>query len=77
MADFTISSLNTAVVGVASTSLFLIQSTSQYSVEVSNGTVNIGNVDKSNFNVFTGATPAIPAKRPQTGQVFPRGVYNK
>jgi len=72
--DFTFSSLTTAVNGFNSSVSFQIQSLDPYIIEDSNGTVSVGN-----FN-FEG-TSAIPGfltgRRPVSGQVFPRGVYNK
>jgi len=76
--DYTIPSLTSAVVGIASTIAFQVQSTALYVVEVSNGTVSVGNQSASNFNITLSARPAVlTGRRPATGQVFPRGVYNK
>lgn len=78
MADYTFSNLTTAVVGFTSTTLFQIQSTAPYEVEVSNGTVSIGNVSGSNFNISSDTRPGwLTGRRPPQGQAFPRGVYNK
>jgi len=78
MADFTFPTLTTATVGTASTQNFLVQSTAGYSVEVSNGTISIGNVQSSNFNILTDTRPGyLTGRRPVQGQLFPRGVYNK
>lgn len=77
MADWTILNLTTAVVGVTTTVSFQVQSTAFYTQSVSNGTRNVGSVSASNFNIVSNTTSATPAKRPGTGQVFPRGVYNK
>lgn len=77
MADWTIVNLTTAVVGVTTTINFQVQSTASYTQSVSNGTINVGSVSASNFNILTNTTPAIPPRRPFQGQVFPRGVYNK
>lgn len=73
MADWTIADLTTAVVGSATTVNFKVQSTAAYAVEVSNGTVSIGNVTFGSF-----AVPGwLTGRRPLVGEVFPRGVYNK
>jgi hypothetical protein len=76
MADYSIPNLTTAVVGFASTASFQVQSTSSFTIEPSNGTVSIGNIDLS-----ADITETIPGwltgRRPSQGQVFPRGVYNK
>lgn len=77
MADWTIVNLTTAVVGVATTVNFQVQSTASYTQSVTNGTISLGNVSSSNFNIVSNTTSATPAKRPGTGQVYPRGVYNK
>lgn len=77
MSDWTFVNLTTAVVGVATTVNFQVQSTSPYTQTVTNGTISLGNVSASNFNILSDTTPAIPARRPGTGQVYPRGVYNK
>jgi len=68
----------TAVVGVASTAAFLVQSTASYTVEVSNGTVSIGNTTGLSFGV-TSSTRAgwLTGRRLVRGQLYPRGVYNK
>lgn len=76
MADFTFPTLTTAVVGFVSTTEFQVQSTSSYTIEPSNGTVNVGNIDIS--SQVTETRPGyLTGRRPSQGQVFPRGVYNK
>ena len=76
MADYTITNLTTAVAGVSTTTVFQIQSTVVYTVEDSNGTLNIANLDLSSF--VTETRPGwLTGRRPVQGQVFPRGVYNK
>ena len=78
MADFSFPTLTTAIVGFTSTTAFQVQSTSSYVVEVSNGTVSLGNIIGSNFNILTDTRPGwLTGRRPSQGQVFPRGVYNK
>jgi len=78
MADWTIINLTTAVTGVVTTTQFQVQSTASYTVKVSNGTVSLGNIDKSNFGIVSSTIPGwLTGRRPGSGQVFPRGVYNK
>lgn len=77
MADYTFPTTTTAVAGFSSTTAFQVQTTDPYTVEVSNGTVSVGNIDANSFGV-TGTVPGwIGGRRPTQGQVFPRGVYNK
>lgn len=76
MADFNIPTLTTARVGIASTSFFLIQSTSAYSVEVSNGTISIGSTTGLSFGVTSATrTGWLVGRRPVVGQLYPR--FNK
>ena len=78
MADYSFPTLTSAVTGIASTISFKVQSTFSYAIEVSNGTVSLGNVNSSNFNILTDTRPGyLTGRRPYSGQVFPRGVYNK
>jgi hypothetical protein len=78
MADYTFPTLTTAVVGFVSTTAFQVQSTSSYIIEPSNGTVRLGNITGSNFSILTDTRPGyLTGRRPVSGQVFPRGVYNK
>ena len=76
MADYTIANLTTAVAGVSTTTAFQIQSTDSYTIEHSNGTVNVGDINLGSF--VTDTVPGwLTGRRPVSGQVFPRGVYNK
>ncbi len=74
MANFSITDLTTAVVGIASTINFQIQSTSDYTISVTNGTISLGNYS---VGVSTAVPGYLTGRRPQTGQLFPRGIYNK
>ena len=74
MADWTFPNLTTAVSGVITTTLFAVQSTADYTQSTSNGTVSVSNL--SNLDIAK-AIPVSSGKRPVTGMVFPRGVYNK
>jgi hypothetical protein len=77
MADYSIPSLTTAVFGFDNTVAFLPQAqNSEDNVTGTNGTVSIGNIDLSSD--ITGTVPGfLTGRRPTSGQVFPRGVYNK
>jgi hypothetical protein len=77
MADYIFPNLTTAVAGINTSVNFLVQSTASYTISVTNGTVSIGNVSRSGFNILTNTTTAIPPRRPTQGQLYPRGVYNK
>lgn len=77
MANYTIDGLTTAVVGIASTVAFQPQSQNvEDNVTSTNGTVPAGNIDLSN-EVTTAIPGWLSGRRPQKGQLFPRGVYNK
>lgn len=74
MADYTFTSLTTVEIGFEPDILFNYDAVA-YSIEVSNGTISIGNMNMSSSN---SAVPGFfTGRRPRTGQVFPRGVYNK
>lgn len=77
MADYTIPGLTSAVVGIASTVAFLSQSQNSVdNVTGINGTISAGNIDLSND--VTDTVPGwLTGRRPVSGQVFPRGVFNK
>lgn len=78
MADYTFPSTTTAVVGLSSTIRFQVQTKDPYTVEVSNGTISLGNVNAVDFGILTGTESGwLRGRRPTQGQLFPRGVYNK
>jgi hypothetical protein len=78
MADYTFPNLTTAVVGIVTTTAFLVQSTASYTQTTTNGTLSLGNVSGSNFGNLSNTQPGwLTGRRPSQGQVFPRGVYNK
>ncbi len=57
--------------------IFQIQALSP-TVNPSNIIVSIINVNASIFGVISGTIPGfLTGRRPQTGQLYPRGVYNK
>ena len=76
MADFTVSSMSSAVVWVASTTAFQANLISgPYSLEISSGTRSTGNVIMSSSK---NTTPGwLTGRRPAKGQLFPRGIFNK
>ena len=56
---------------------FQIQALS-FTVNPSNLTVNIRNVSSAEFNIVNTTRPGfLNGRRPTTGQLYPRGVYNK
>jgi hypothetical protein len=77
MADYTILGLTSAVEGFDDTVAFLPQSqNSENNVTGTNGTISVGNINLSSD--ITGTEPGwLTGRRPVSGQVFPRGVYNK
>jgi len=76
MNDYTFPTLTTAVDGFDDSIAFQIQSLDPYTITTTNGTVNIGNIDIG--SVITGTVPGfLTGRRPASGQLFPRGVYNK
>jgi len=76
MADYSIVFLTTAVVGFATTVAFQVQAQNTNNVTGTNGTISAGNINLS--NEITNTIPGwLTGRRPVSGQVFPRGVYNK
>ena len=77
MADYIIAGLTGAVAGFTSTTLFQVQEQNTVdNVTTTNGTVNYGNIDLS--SQITDTIPGfLTGRRPVSGQLFPRGVYNK
>jgi hypothetical protein len=77
MADYSIAGLTGAVAGFTSTTIFQVQAQNTVdNVTTTNGTVNYGNIDLS--SQITDTIPGfLTGRRPVSGQVFPRGVYNK
>lgn len=70
MANFTIPNLGTAVVGFATTAFVGVQTT--FTVENTKPT-------SSNRNIEVEETRRgwLDGRRPNSGQLYPRGVYNK
>jgi hypothetical protein len=73
MADYSIPSLTTAVFGFDDAVAFQVQTQNTNDITGSNGTVSIGNIDLSSQTI----PGFLTGRRPVSGQVFPRGVYNK
>ena len=81
MANFAYTTLNitqTALIdAVDDSKIFQIQALS-HTVNPSNIIVSILNANASVFGVVSGTIPGyLTGRRPQTGQLYPRGVYNK
>ena len=81
MANFAYTTLNitqTALIdAVDDSKIFQIQALSP-TVNPSNVIVSILNANASVFGVVSGTIPGyLTGRRPQTGQLYPRGVYNK
>jgi hypothetical protein len=75
MADYSFAALTTAIVGFGTTvALTYNDQIVNPTIETSNGTFSVGNISG-------GITDAVPGfltgRRPVSGQLFPRGVYNK
>ena len=81
MANFAYTTLNitqTALVdAVDDSKIFQIQALSP-TVNPSNVNVSIINANASVFGIISGTIPGfLTGRRPHTGQLYPRGVYNK
>ena len=71
MANYFLTYLTTAQTGVGVTDN--VATLSAFTNEISNGTVSVGDLPNNNYIIRSSDT----GKRPVTGQLFPRGVYNK
>lgn len=78
MADWTFANLSTARVGIASTT-YQEQTTNipENGVQTSVGTRTFQQSFGTSFTEITQSRTYQKGKRPGTGQLFPRGVYNK
>jgi hypothetical protein len=76
MEDYTFTNLTAVEIGFEPDILFNYDDVvASYPIEVTNGTISIGNMNMDSSN---SAIPGfLTGRRPRTGQVFPRGVYNK
>lgn len=77
MADWTFTNLTTAVAGITSATDKRPQSTSAFTLSPIDGTISLISVSGLTFGITKETIPQSPPKRPGTGQVFPRGVYNR
>ena len=70
---------STPVDAVTDTTIFQPQATSSFTVNPGNVTTNnLGNMSFSGSSLLTNTrTGWLPGRRPQTGQLFPRGVRNR
>jgi len=73
MADFSFPTLTTAVVGVTTTVAYQVQATNF------TFTINFTQNQLKDFslNLGTASSGWLTGRRPQSGQLYPRGVYNK
>jgi len=75
MADYSFVSLTTAIVGFGTTvALTYVNQIVTPTIETSNGTVSVGDISSG---IGTAVPGFLTGRRPVSGQVFPRGVYNK
>ena len=79
MANFSFASLTTAVVGIASTEIFQIQSESNFTINPTIDIISVVNLSGMNMDLTaTSARPGwLNGRRPNSGQLYPRGVFNK
>jgi hypothetical protein len=75
MANYTFASVTTAVVGIASTTAYIGGSSIFNStITETNGTISF---DLFGLNITSSVPGALTGRRPNIGQLFPRGIYNK
>ena len=75
MADYSFAALTTAIVGFGTTvALTYVNQIVSPTIETSNGTVSVGDISSG---IGTAVPGFLTGRRPVSGQVFPRGVYNK
>ena len=81
MANFAYTDLDittTTLLDVVNDSKFFQIQALSFTVNPSNLTVNIRNVSSAEFNIVNTTRPGLlTGRRPTTGQLYPRGVYNK
>ena len=81
MANFaytTLSITQTTIVDAINDSKFGQPQALSFTVNPSNVVVNIENVGGTDFGIFDTTQPGwLTGRRPTTGQLYPRGVYNK
>ena len=81
MANFAYTTLNitqtSLIDAVDDSKIFQIQALSP-TVSPSNVIVSSGDLNASVYGILNGTIPGyLTGRRPQTGQLYPRGVYNK
>ena len=81
MANFAYTTLGitqTTIVDAVNDSKFGQPQALSFTVNPSNVVVNIENVSDTDFGIFDPTQPGwLTGRRPTTGQLYPRGVYNK
>ena len=81
MANFAYTTLGitqTTIVDAVNDSKFGQPQALSFTVNPSNVVVNIENVGGTDFCIFDTTQPGwLTGRRPTTGQLYPRGVYNK
>lgn len=81
MANFAYADLDittTTLLDAVNDSKIFQQQALSFTVNPSNVTVNIRNVSSAEFNIVNTTRPGfLTGRRPTTGQLYPRGVYNK
>jgi len=78
MADYTIPNLTTAIDAIPAE--WVLGSLMTNVISITNGTVNVGNISITNPKISPISNLSsgwLTGRRPVSGQVFPRGVYNK
>tara|TARA_B100000941_G_scaffold275518_1_gene237444 strand:+ start:493 stop:738 length:246 start_codon:yes stop_codon:yes gene_type:complete len=81
MANFAYTTLGitqTTLVDAVNDSKFGQPQALSFTVNPSNVVVNIENESGTTFGIISGTVPGfLTGRRPTTGQLYPRGVYNK
>ena len=81
MANFAYTTLGitqTTLVDAVNDSKFGQPQALSFTVNPSNVVVNIENASGTEFGIISGTVPGfLTGRRPTTGQLYPRGVYNK
>lgn len=79
MADYSFATLTTAVVGVTTTVEYQVQSTSSFTIVPTLRSISVQNLSGMNMDLdVTTARPGwFTGRRPNSGQLYPRGLFNK
>ena len=81
MANYSTSDLN--IVGttrdaVDDSTVFQVQSTAPFTIQITGFLTSLGNASAAAMGIISAtASGFLTGRRPVTGQLFPRGVYNK